>query len=110
MRIFVTDTGHGIEKERQTELFQPFNRIGRENSEIEGTGIGLSITKRLVEAMGGEMGFESVQNQDSTFWVEFPENETRFEPDATESRETTEYEISEDENRRESILYMEQSG
>src|SRR3989338_1380926 len=65
----VRDTGRGISPQRIPELFIPFARLGLENSSIEGTGIGLAITKRLVELMGGEIGVESVLGQGSTFWV-----------------------------------------
>ena len=70
VRISITDTGVGIPSEQQAELFQPFSRLGYENSEIEGTGIGLSITKQLVERMGGTIGVESQVDKGSTFWIE----------------------------------------
>ena len=72
VRINVTDTGKGISKEGIKELFKSFNRLNEENSNIEGSGIGLVITKNLVELMGGHIGVESKVNKGSTFWVEFP--------------------------------------
>lgn len=71
LRICVSDCGEGIPLERMPELFQPFNRLGFASSGIEGTGIGLVITKRLVESMGGEIGVNSETGVGSTFWVEF---------------------------------------
>jgi PAS domain S-box-containing protein len=72
VRVSVRDTGIGIPAERQSQLFTPFNRLGHENGLVQGAGIGLVITKRLVELMGGHIGFESEPGVGSTFWVEFP--------------------------------------
>ena len=70
VRISVTDTGPGLSPEKLTQLFQPFNRLGQENSGEEGTGIGLVMTKRLVELMGGVIGVQSTIGKGSVFWVE----------------------------------------
>ena len=72
VRVSVTDSGDGIAPDRQGDLFSPFKRLGKESGEIKGTGIGLTITKQLAEAMGGKVGFESELGVGSTFWVEFP--------------------------------------
>lgn len=72
LRILVKDTGAGIAKDRIPELFLPFNRLDAENSEIEGTGIGLTITRRIVELMGGRVDVESEIGVGSTFWIELP--------------------------------------
>ena len=74
VRFSVSDSGKGIAPELQDKLFVPFNRLGAEGGEIEGTGIGLSITRRLVEMMNGRMGFESTVGVGSTFWVEFKQD------------------------------------
>ena len=72
VRIAVVDTGIGIPREMQAELFQPFQRLAQNAPEVEGTGIGLALTKKLVDAMGGTIGFESAWGSGSTFWVELP--------------------------------------
>jgi len=70
VRIVVQDTGPGISDTELSHLFQPFNRLGAEQSNAEGTGIGLLISKQLVELMGGRMGADSKAGIGSTFWVE----------------------------------------
>lgn len=72
LRIRVTDTGVGIAAAKIAELFQPFNRLDAANSDIEGTGIGLSLTRRVVELMGGTIGVESKLEVGSAFWFELP--------------------------------------
>jgi len=71
-RLIVADTGQGIPVTRQAELFEPFHRLGAEYTAVEGTGLGLALAKRLVEAMGGVMGFVSSVGEGSSFWIEFP--------------------------------------
>ena len=70
LRISVSDSGIGLSEEQQEQLFKPFERVGAEDTAIEGTGIGLVITKHLVEQMGGDIGVNSQPGQGSTFWVE----------------------------------------
>ena len=70
IRVSINDTGKGISKENLDSLFQPFNRLGAEFSDIEGTGIGLVITKQLIENMDGRIGVESVVGEGTTFWIE----------------------------------------
>ena len=69
-RIAVRDTGAGLGEEALAQLFQAFNRLGQEGGTIEGTGIGLVMSKMLVEMMGGEIGVESRVGTGSTFWFE----------------------------------------
>ncbi len=75
LRINIEDTGPGIAKEKHGSLFEPFNRLGAESLAIEGTGIGLTITKRLVEIMGGSIGVESEVGKGAKFYVDFKKAE-----------------------------------
>jgi signal transduction histidine kinase/CheY-like chemotaxis protein len=70
IRISVKDTGAGLAPEQLAQLFQPFNRLGKEAGAEEGTGIGLVMTKRLVELMGGTIGADSTVGLGSVFWIE----------------------------------------
>ena len=70
VRISVRDTGSGLDNEQVALLFQPFNRLGQEGGTEEGSGIGLVVTKRLVELMDGSIGVASVPGEGSTFWIE----------------------------------------
>lgn len=72
LRIEVEDTGEGISPDQLEELFQPFNRLGAENSAIEGTGIGLALSQQLVELMQGTIGVESQEHKGSCFWFTLP--------------------------------------
>ncbi len=72
VRLTIRDDGIGIPLDKQDKIFQPFQRAGQEAGPIEGTGIGLSITRRLAELMGGSVGFESTPGAGSLFWVELP--------------------------------------
>jgi signal transduction histidine kinase/CheY-like chemotaxis protein len=70
IRIAVEDTGAGLGPEKLSQLFQPFNRLGQESGTEQGTGIGLVVSRRLVEMMGGEIGATSTLGVGSVFWVE----------------------------------------
>ena len=70
VRIEVQDTGAGLTPGQLRSLFQPFNRLGREGTGVEGSGIGLVLTKRLVELMGGTIGVHSTPGTGSTFWLD----------------------------------------
>ena len=70
VRITVRDTGPGLSPEKVAELFQPFNRLGQERGTEEGTGIGLVVSKRLVNLMGGAIGVHSTDGVGSAFWIE----------------------------------------
>jgi len=70
--IRVIDTGIGIAPEKQQDIFVPFTRLGQDDTPIEGTGIGMTITKQLIELMRGAIGFTSVPGVGSTFWITLP--------------------------------------
>jgi PAS domain S-box-containing protein len=72
LRLRVHDTGSGIEPERIEEMFEPFNRLGAQEKGIEGTGMGLALTRRLVEQMDGRVDVDSQPGVGSTFWIELP--------------------------------------
>ena len=72
VRLWVTDTGPGLSREQIQRLFVPFDRLGLEHAGIEGTGVGLSLSRGLAERMGGSLGVRSRPNEGSTFWVDLP--------------------------------------
>ena len=71
-RLRVTDTGPGIPKEKHPDLFTPFQRLGAEKSEVEGTGLGLSLCKGLLNAMDGAIGLDCALGKGCVFWAELP--------------------------------------
>ena len=72
LRLMVNDNGPGIPVDKLSRLFTPFDRLGAEQSGVEGTGLGLALCQRLVHAMGGSLGANSAPGTGSTFWVELP--------------------------------------
>lgn len=72
LRLGVRDNGKGIPANRQAEVFQPFNRLNAEFSKIEGSGVGLVITKQLVEMMHGRLDFKSAEGVGTEFWIDLP--------------------------------------
>jgi PAS domain S-box-containing protein len=72
MRCTISDTGTGIEESKRSQIFEPFNRLGAERGPIQGTGIGLAITRELTLKMGGRIGYAPGLDHGSSFWVEYP--------------------------------------
>ncbi len=102
IRIGVTDTGPGIPDDKLPMLFAPFERLGAEQSHVEGTGLGLALSKSIVEAMGGTVTVDSTIGEGTTFWVDLPETEA---PSAVEA--PAEPPRAETERSGGTILYIE---
>ena len=79
LQIRVSDTGPGISPDKLERLFTPFDRLGAEQSGIEGTGLGLALSQRLMQAMGGSIGVENAPSPGSVFWVELPRTNSPLE-------------------------------
>ncbi len=79
LQIRVTDTGPGLTPEKLSRLFIPFERLGAEQSQVEGTGLGLALSRQLAEVMGGTVGVTSQLKEGSTFWIELPTVESPME-------------------------------
>jgi CheY-like chemotaxis protein len=111
VRISVTDTGAGLPPEKLAQLFQSFNRLGKEGSTEEGTGIGLVVTKRLVELMGGVIGVESAVGLGSTFWVDLlPDEAPRLETDGAEVMRMPAPQATGHPRPQRTLLYVEDNG
>ncbi|HSV62632.1 MAG TPA: PAS domain S-box protein, partial [Chthoniobacterales bacterium] len=103
-RISVSDTGAGIPVEKLARLFTPFDRLGAEQSHVEGTGLGLALCQRLVQAMQGTIGVSSTLGNGSTFWLELPQAESPLQKlEASQSGAAGE--TGNEETRR--LLYIE---
>lgn len=105
IRIAVSDTGPGISKEDLPKIFTPFERIGAEKTSTEGTGLGLAVVKKLMEAMHGGLGVESDYGNGSTFWIELPQVDSQKEV-AVKNGDFAEH-ATEEIHRVGTILYIE---
>ena len=107
IRIGIRDTGAGLAPEQIEQLFQPFNRLGQKAGVIEGTGIGLVVSKRLVELMDGVIGVESTVGEGSLFWIEL--NLASRSPDTAPCNEQAlpEDDGVQDESPPHTLLYVE---
>ncbi|SEA21911.1 PAS domain S-box-containing protein [Desulfuromusa kysingii] len=108
LRFVIEDTGIGIAQEKQKDLFVPFTRAVENASKIEGTGIGMTITRQLVEKMGGEIGFQSELNQGSLFWFTLPVDQESFIVKGVNSLEVSNNEATPVASRQQKlVLYVE---
>jgi signal transduction histidine kinase len=107
LHISVNDTGEGIPENMLEELFEPFSRLKADGANIEGTGIGLTITKQLIERMDGEIGVNSEVGTGSTFWIELPLAGKEIDGEFATSQETSEGEAKALPNINGTILYIE---
>ncbi|MEO8411466.1 MAG: ATP-binding protein, partial [Propionivibrio sp.] len=107
MRISICDTGLGLTTEQLAQLFQPFNRLGQEAGAEEGTGIGLVVTKRLVELMDGRIGAESSVGNGSVFWVEFKLTSAPQHARVDTGNTAPEPALVPDDSPRHTLLYVE---
>jgi PAS domain S-box-containing protein len=104
-RISVRDTGAGIPVGKLTRLFTPFDRLGAEQSSVEGTGLGLALCQRLVHAMNGSIGVNSTLGNGSTFWLDLPHAQSPLQTlSVTRSPSAAEHALAEESRR---ILYIE---
>lgn len=106
VRVSVVDTGPGIPPERLAQLFQPFQRLGAEQTSIEGTGIGLVVCKTLAEAMGGQIGFQSELGIGSRFWLDMPAARVSADSAAVETTSATVVSVR-DDGLSGRVLYIE---
>ena len=109
--LSIKDSGKGIALQQQSKIFEPFNRLDAENSTIEGTGIGLTITRQLTEMMNGMIGFESTLGHGSLFWIELPScniNDNESDALSTKLANQSKEIVSEQQTAAQSsILYIE---
>ncbi|MDP1678715.1 MAG: response regulator, partial [Candidatus Nitrotoga sp.] len=106
VRISIKDTGKGLPPEKLAQLFQPFNRLGQESSAVEGTGIGLVVSKKLIEQMGGNIGVESTVGTGSVFWIELAVTD-ELQLEVSRSKSVTLATNVCDQSQQRTLMYIE---
>lgn len=114
LRINVEDSGIGIPDDSHRNLFQAFERMGRETGEVAGSGVGLTIAKRIMDLIGGNIDYRSISNEGTTFWIDVPlarsneaGNEERFIDPANEIHITKNLSLDKPECTTRKVLYIE---
>ncbi len=110
LRICIKDTGAGIPDEKKESVFEPFERLGHERSNIQGTGIGLTITKNLIATLNGNIGFSSEQGKGTTFWIDIPREpdaQQKHQNDSASAQKDTKQATTDITNTK--VLYIEDS-
>jgi len=107
VRLIVSDTGPGIPADKLSRLFTPFDRLGAEQSNVQGTGLGLALSRRLVQEMGSSIGVNSTVGQGSTFWVEFPRTASPVEGLASRDGVSLDRHEQINEADKRTVLYIE---
>jgi signal transduction histidine kinase len=106
LRLAFKDTGHGIRNEDKKKLFKPFERFDSEANQTEGAGIGLTISKNLIELMSGSIGFESTFKEGSVFYIDLPLSEkVNLPPQVIEVQEIDEVHLA--NNKKWKVLYID---
>ena len=106
VRLSVRDTGRGIATDKLSRLFTPFDRLGAEDTAVEGTGLGLALCQRLMQAMQGSLGVNSSAGNGSTFWIEIPAAESPLARVSRPKPDVAEFALVLSEEKR-TILYIE---
>ncbi len=108
IRISISDTGAGLTESQQAQLFTVFNRLGAEQTDIEGSGIGLVICKHIVELMGGHIGVDSQPGQGCTFWLEFlPDSSMQNVPEEVSDDDLSAEVVTDNPEHIYTVLYIE---
>jgi two-component system sensor histidine kinase/response regulator len=104
LRVTVNDTGPGIASDKLSRVFTPFDRLGAEQSGVQGTGLGLALCQRLMHAMNGSIGVNSAVGEGSTFWIELPRTEAPLASVSLPGKTISRHDLS---DGKRTILYIE---
>ena len=106
-RLSIKDTGDGLTEEQQSQLFTSFNRLGAEQTDVDGVGIGLVITKQVVELMGGSIGVKSTIGKGCCFWIDLPSESISSSNELKSSKANTPESVEQKCPDEKTVLYIE---